>query len=980
MPISKQWPGGASNATPTTYSIPLNNELNWLQLSSFLQSLADSAQGTTFQKWKIRTITASPDTLIATADCVLAVNVAGAASINLPAGQEKQIFLILDASGAASTNNITITPNGAETIRGLASLVLNKNYQGVILAFSGTNWNVFGPFVSPGTVTDADFVGQLSTAHGGTGVNSTATFPSSGTVAVVPSAGVVKSNGTVLSTSNVNLATEVSGILPNANTTATAVNTGSMIVARDSSGNFAAGTIIASLSGNASTATTAVNVSGTVAIANGGTGQTTQQAALNAISGATTANRVLRGNGTNVTLSQVDLSTDTTGTLAIANGGTGQTTANNALNALLPSQGSSANKYLKTDGTNTSWAAASGGAGEINAILNSSGADGTTGWTGTTVVSGSNSPLNPITATAFSIANSATTESSTSGGYYPFTMPSALQNRKLKVEFFFTTPATDVYRVSVYKSTTRVPLSTDSSSVTTLPASVTGGKFTAYFDSDNSTNWTVSLTRTSGTTGPCYITNVIVGPGIQPQGAVVGAPISWTPTGSWTSNVTYTGDYQRIGTTGRFHVKIALSGAPNAATLTVNMPSGLTIDSSLVNTALGVNVFGQAQANANGTPMTFQVVSSGSTSSVQPYFQTTASGTSSAQSGVSNTVPISWTTPSTIDLYWTVPVSEWAASGVVQLAQNDVEFSSNSGSAGTSASQTYSTGMVYGPSGSNIVAVNSTTGGYSVTKYLVKWATPQQTGDQIIVEVQESGEVGWKPVNTSKYQPVILAGGRRFGIELESSADPYSCYVSFGNSGAYTSSTIYDANGAPWSGETGTKFRVRKSSAGASVGFGIVVPGTSSGLVSASGLPGNTTGNAIATGYVGEFFGSEATGTNGSGYRTSTTTAATTTTAALISLSLNKGAYLVGGNILQLKAANTNNDKVYGNLRIGGTAVSPNNYLQSNITNISGGSMTLHFTMPIRITADSVTVDVYMNTLTNNADQGFNFMYAIRIA
>lgn len=80
------------------------------------------------------------------------------------------------------------------------------------------------------------------------------------------------------------------------------------------------------------------------------------------------------------------------------------------------------------------------------------------------------------------------------------------------------------------------------------------------------------------------------------------------------------------------------------------------------------------------------------------------------------------------------------------------------------------------------------------------------------------------------------------------------------------------------------------------------------------------------------------------------------------------------------EAKGNGNDKVYGNLRIGGTSVSPNNYLQSNITNISGGSMALHFTMPIRITADSVTVDVYMNTLTNNADQGFNFMYAIRIA
>jgi hypothetical protein len=45
-------------------------------------------------------------------------------------------------------------------------------------------------------------------------------------------------------------------------------------------------------------------------------------------------------------------STNVTGTVAIANGGTGQTTANAALNALLPSQGGNANKYLQTDGTN----------------------------------------------------------------------------------------------------------------------------------------------------------------------------------------------------------------------------------------------------------------------------------------------------------------------------------------------------------------------------------------------------------------------------------------------------------------------------------------------------------------------------------------------------------------------------------------------------------------------------------------------------
>ena len=58
------------------------------------------------------------------------------------------------------------------------------------------------------------------------------------------------------------------------------------------------------------------------------------------------------------TLSGVSLTTQVSGTLPIANGGTGQTTANAAFNALVPSQTSQSGKYLTTDGTNTSWATA----------------------------------------------------------------------------------------------------------------------------------------------------------------------------------------------------------------------------------------------------------------------------------------------------------------------------------------------------------------------------------------------------------------------------------------------------------------------------------------------------------------------------------------------------------------------------------------------------------------------------------------------
>jgi trimeric autotransporter adhesin len=62
--------------------------------------------------------------------------------------------------------------------------------------------------------------------------------------------------------SAVSLTADVTGVLPNANTSATNANTASTIVARDGSGNFSAGTITASLTGNADTVTNGVVTTG----------------------------------------------------------------------------------------------------------------------------------------------------------------------------------------------------------------------------------------------------------------------------------------------------------------------------------------------------------------------------------------------------------------------------------------------------------------------------------------------------------------------------------------------------------------------------------------------------------------------------------------------------------------------------------------------------------------------------------------------
>jgi hypothetical protein len=91
----------------------------------------------------------------------------------------------------------------------------------------------------------------------------------------------------------------------------------------------------------------------------------TSGTALSKLAKDTNSTRYLSNQGTSNAPSwnQVNLTNGVTGTLPIANGGTGQITANAALNALLPSQTSNSGLCLSTNGTDTLWTTCGSGGG-----------------------------------------------------------------------------------------------------------------------------------------------------------------------------------------------------------------------------------------------------------------------------------------------------------------------------------------------------------------------------------------------------------------------------------------------------------------------------------------------------------------------------------------------------------------------------------------------------------------------------------------
>lgn len=136
---------------------------------------------------------------------------------------------------------------------------------------------------------------------------------------------------------------------------------------------------------------------------------------------------------------------------------------------------------------------------------------------------------------------------------------------------------------------------------------------------------------------------------------------SWTPTGSFTTNTTYTGKKRRVGDNLECEVKVAFSGAPNSTTLTINLPSGLTIDTSkLVDSSANIPAIGITTLYDASVKVYNGLVRYLGTTSVQPYVGT-CDGTFLYGDTITQASPFAIASGDYIVVRFSVPIANWTA-------------------------------------------------------------------------------------------------------------------------------------------------------------------------------------------------------------------------------------------------------------------------------------------------------------------------------
>lgn len=253
------------------------------------------------------------------------------------------------------------------------------------------------------------------------------------------------------------------------------------------------------------------------------------------------------------------------------------------------------------------------------------------------------------------------------GASYAFVIDSADQAAMLTVEFDYSLGGTGyldaAMQVWIYDVTNNVMI--QPAPYTLLNVGVASKFKTQFQTASNSTSYRLIVHQsTAVSTYTLKIDNVKCGATPYSIGAAVSDWISFTPTGSWSTNTTYAGQWRRVGDTAEIAYKVSLTGAPNATTLSLAMPTGLTIDTVKMNSPsnnaamvgygrtldAGVQAYAlNVRYDGGATPFGIYSENAGGTY------------TSDASAQVSNTVPYTFGTGDQVNISVSVPIAGWSS-------------------------------------------------------------------------------------------------------------------------------------------------------------------------------------------------------------------------------------------------------------------------------------------------------------------------------
>lgn len=450
---------------------------------------------------------------------------------------------------------------------------------------------------------------------------------------------------------------------------------------------------------------------------------------------------------------------------------------------------SDTDKLYKDDGTSLT-EIGSGSGGSINYIGNPDAESGTTGCSayadaaaatpvdgtgGSPTVTITRTTSTPLRGTGSFLVTKDAANRQGEGVSFAFTIDSADQAKPLNVSFdysiasgtFVSGDSSDI-RAWIYDVTNSVL-------IPITPYTIQGGsgsnwKFTGTFQTaSNSTSYRLILhiATTSSSAWTFKFDNVVVGPQIQLYGAPItdGGAVPWTPTGSWVSNTVYTGKRWRVGDREHFSVKLTLSGAPTATSLTITLP--VTIDTTkMANTTLPV-VFGFAEMTSGGNGYIGSVIYSSTTAVAVRAIRDNAVSTSNRTANVDATDPATFASGDEVSLEFSVPVVGYSST---VLMSNDTDtrvvsaiYQTTSTTAGTTSNLVFNTKILDTHNAfSSATYTCQVAGVYEVSVVLTTGSIAWTAGDTVGLKLKKNAaEYAWLALSrahTSATYTVGLAG------------------------------------------------------------------------------------------------------------------------------------------------------------------------------------------------------------------------------